>query len=293
MNQRDAGVDEFARKLAKAYSAFPQVEAVALAGSRAGPLETDVHSDVDIYVYGKGRIAIADRARIAEGNSTEVEIGNTFWDEGDEWRARAPPVNVDVIVRDVSWIEDEISKVLDRYEARLGYSTCFVHHVQSCVSLYDRGSWLAALKARADRAYAPALRDAILAKNHPVLRNAHSAYLRQIESAAARDDFVSVNHRVAALLASYFDIILAVNGLTHPGEKRMVRFVLECCASKPEGLADDVMSLVASIPVGGPGVVHRTTCLLDALDDWLRALGLLPVWPRSAGDGWPSGGDAG
>jgi hypothetical protein len=273
-------IQELARKLAAAYAALAQVKAVALAGSRAGPFEPDAGSDVDLYVYREGEIPVPARLVVASENSTQIEIGNAFWEEGDEWVAQEPPVKVDVMLRDVRWIEDEIERVLDRHEARLGYSTCFLHNVQTCIVLYDREGWLSDLNARVSQDYPSALRDAIVAKNHPVLRNAHSAYSRQIAAAARRNDFVSINHRVAALLASYFDIVIAVNRVAHPGEKRLVQFVQERCASRPEGLGDDVASLLAAIPRGGGEIVGRVAALLDALDDWLLRLGLLPAWPR-------------
>ena len=273
-------IQALARKLAAAYAALPPVRAVALAGSRAGPFEPDTSSDVDLYVYRDGTMPMPARLRIASENSTEIEMNSAFWEEGDEWIAQEPFVKVDVMLRDVSWIEDEIARVLQRHEARLGYSTCFLYNVQTCIVLHDRDAWLGGLKARASRDYPAALRDAIVAKNHPVLRNAHSAYARQIATAALRNDFVGINHRVAALLASYFDIVFAVNRLAHPGEKRLVRFAQERCVSKPEGLAGDVAALIAAIPRGGGDVVGRVATLLDALDDWLVRLGLLPAWPR-------------
>jgi hypothetical protein len=269
-------IQEFAQKLASAYSSLAHVRAVALGGSRAGSFKPDSLSDIDLYVYHDSEIPLSARQLIASDNSTEAETGNKFWEEGDEWIVRSSTLKVDVMFRGVGWIEDEITRVMERHEAKLGYSTCFLYNVQTCLVLSDRDGWLKGLKARASRPYPAALRDAILSKNHPVLRKIHSAYSRQIESAIERNDFVSLNHRVAALLASYFDIVIAVNRLAHPGEKRLVQFVRESCPSKPNRFEENVAGLLAAAPRGGIGVIAGVKALLDSLDDWLRGLGFLP-----------------
>ena len=56
----------------------------------------------------------------------------------------------------------------------------------------------------------------------------------QIKKAENRGDLVSVNHRVAEFLASYFDIIFALNEMTHPGEKRMQSICSAECRILPE-----------------------------------------------------------
>jgi len=55
----------------------------------------------------------------------------------------------------------------------------------------------------------------------------------QIRKAVKRGDFVSVNHRVTEFLASYFDVIFALNEMTHPGEKRMQHICSKECKILP------------------------------------------------------------
>ena len=69
------------------------------------------------------------------------------------------------------------------------------------------------------------------------------SYYDQLESAVERKDYVSINHRSAAFLASYFDIIFAKNKLLHPGEKKLVSFALENCKILPEDFEKDVEAL--------------------------------------------------
>jgi hypothetical protein len=65
----------------------------------------------------------------------------------------------------------------------------------------------------------------------------------QIEKAENRNDFVSVNHRVAEFLASYFDIIFALNEMTHPGEKRMQSICAKECKILPNNFDENLNKL--------------------------------------------------
>ena len=56
-----------------------------------------------------------------------------------------------------------------------------------------------------------------------------ASYYEQIKKALMRNDIVSVNHRITAFLASYFDIIFATNKLLHPGEKRLIKYAQDNC----------------------------------------------------------------
>ena len=65
----------------------------------------------------------------------------------------------------------------------------------------------------------------------------------QIKKAEDRGDFVSVNHRVTEFLASYFDIIFALNEMTHPGEKRMQSICSSECKILPNHFDENLNML--------------------------------------------------
>ena len=170
-------------------------------------------------------------------------MGNDFWEPGDEWIDAQTGRHVDVMYRTPVWIEEQLERVLVRHEASVGYSTCFWHNVLHSTPLFDRSGWYRDLQATAARPYPQPLQRAIIARNHPILRQTLSSYLAQIERAVRRGDSVSIQHRVTALLASYFDVLFAVNELPHPGEKRLLQFAATRCAKTPLDMETQINAL--------------------------------------------------
>jgi hypothetical protein len=90
-----------------------------------------------------------------------------------------------------------------------------------------------------------------------------------VEKAVRRADLVSVNHRVAGLLASYFDILFACNRVLHPGEKRLIEQAARMCPSLPENMAADVTAVLQAAGKPGGEVVDQINRLVDHLEEWL------------------------
>jgi len=266
-----------AQQLSARFSAFAQVVAVALGGSQAGG-RPDPTSDIDLYVFTTEILPLAERQKItADFNVQRADLNLTFWDLGDEWFDGESGIEVDVIYWDPAWIEGQLARVVDQCQPSMGYSTCFWHTLRSARPLYDRAGWFSALQHKAAQPYPEALRLAIIRQNHAVLRRVIPSYTHQIEKAARRGDLVSVNHRVAALLASYFDVIFALNRVLHPGEKRLVQLVEERCPLRPAGMADQVRAVLAASAGGGDELIMRVNELVDGLDRLLLVEGFDPA----------------
>lgn len=80
-----------------------------------------------------------------------------------------------------------------------------------------------------------------------LLHDSLPAFDRQILKASARGDLNSVNHRISEFMASYFDIIFALNELTHPGEKRLVSLAVNQCNILPSNFEENINKLFNSM----------------------------------------------
>ena len=268
--QRAAGqIPEVAHVIAARFAAAPEVVAVAMAGSRATG-RCDAGSDIDLYVYAMDGVSIGTRAAIAAG-TVDVELDQSPWEPGDSWVDPLSGATIDVMYRAPSWIEAELDQVLVRHEASIGYSTCFWHNVLTSVPLFDREGWFVRLQRWSDQPFPEPLRLAINAKNHPLLRDGRFSFLSQAEAALRRHDGVAVQHRIAALLASYFDILFALNRRPHPGEKRLIELA-EAEDRVPLHLGDQVEAVLraAAPPWTGDDLIPAVHCLIDDLDDLVR-----------------------
>ena len=219
-------------------SALPEVEAIALGGSRAGTA-FDEKSDWDVYLYCTGPIDEAVRREILGRYCRYMEPGNHFWELEDNCTLN-DGVDIDILYRDLDAFTADVASVVEGHQARNGYTTCMWHNLRTCKILYDRSGRLAAAKARFDVPNPEALRENILSRNLRLLHGTLPAYDGQIRKAAGRGDLVSVNHRTAAFLESYFDILFALNRQTHPGEKRLVQLCRRDCPVLPDRFEENL-----------------------------------------------------
>jgi len=215
-------------RLTRALRELPQVIAVVLAGSRAART-MNRESDFDLYVYALRDVPVEFRRGLLGAGA---ESDHRFCETGDEWTEPSNGIHIDIMYRSPEWVENQIDLVLVRQEAAFGYTTCFLYNVDHSEVLFDPRGWYRQLQSRVRVPYPEGLRRAVVVKNWPVLRRIHSSCRRQISLALNRNDAVSVQHRVSALLLSFFDVWFALQRELHPGEKRMLSHLPEPWASR-------------------------------------------------------------
>lgn len=255
-------------KLFEELAALPEVDAIALGGSRAG--ETyDEKSDYDVYLYCSGDIEESVRTDILSRYCSTIEIGNHFWEYEDNCTLNNG-IDIDILYRDLEAFCNDVASVVEEYQARNGYTTCMWHNLKTCKVLYDRSGNLTSAKRRFDVPYPARLKKNIIDRNMRLLHTAMPAYDMQIAKAVERDDIVSINHRTAAFMEAYFDIIFAMNELTHSGEKRLLQLCRRNCKILPDNFEQNISALFQDLFTNKNAVagdLERMVCELDRVLD--------------------------
>lgn len=226
-------------------AALPQIEAIALGGSRAGD-HFDEKSDYDVYLYCTGPIEEAVRREILSRYCSYMELGNHFWELEDNCTLKNG-IDIDILYRNLDEFTAGVAAVVEDCQSSNGYTTCMWHNLRTCKIVYDETGRLAAAKARFNVPYPAALKENIISRNMKLVTGTLPAYDGQIRKAAARGDQVSVCHRTAAFMESYFDILWALNEQTHPGEKRLVQLSREYLPILPEQFEENLNILYAHL----------------------------------------------
>jgi hypothetical protein len=276
-----SGLDPRVEELAWEVSRLPSVEAVILGGSFSTGM-LDERSDHDLYAYTREAIAPVLREAILRPRAARLELQRDFWEWEDTW-IEHDGTKFEIMYRGCGNSEEEVEKRLCRCEASVGYTTCVLHTLAHGHILADRNGWFESLQRRVlNTSYPDELLQAIIEKNFPVLGPIISSYEDQIESALARRDFVSLVHRTAAWLASYFDIVFAVNRKYHPGEKRLLAQAA-ALPTYPNHMVDDVARICATTCDLKNSVVDHLKVTRESLARWLETQGfgaaVLTVWP--------------
>ena len=219
-------------ELFEELGSLSQVEAIALGGSRATG-RNDEKSDYDVYVYITDSIDENQRRNILGKYCKYMEIGNSFWELEDDVTLR-DGIDMDIIYRDMKGFENMVSSVVMDCIPWNGYTTCMWHNLITSKIVLDKNGKLSTLQEKYRIPYPKELKENIIANNLKLLSGMLPSFDMQIKKAENRGDLVSVNHRVTEFLASYFDIIFALNEMTHPGEKRMQSICSKECSIMPK-----------------------------------------------------------
>lgn len=255
------------------FNKLEHVEAVLLAGSRVVN-NIDADSDYDMYIYTTKEIDPVEREKIARKFADYYEINNQFWETGDEWSLRENSVGIDIMFRSFDWLKSEVERNIIHYQANVGYSTCFWYNIINSEILFDKGCRLTPFQAEVKIPYPEQLKINIIKKNYPVIRKIRSSYLHQIELAVKRKDRISINHRVAAVLESYFDMLFAINEMLHPGEKRQLIYLKDRAKKLPNNMEDAVNDLLEKSIVLDMGICSSINRLMDGLEELLKNEGI-------------------
>lgn len=227
------------------YARFAQIEAMAIGGSRALK-KNDAYSNYDVYVYWKEPVLEAVRKAVLQKYSSSMELGNCYREYTDSC-IMEDGIQLNIIYRNLDEFLLGIREVVEEHKARDGYTTCMWHSLLIGRIAYDKGGRLAAAKQKYVVRYPQALKQNVISHNMKLIKYGMGAYLFQINKAMRRGDLISINQEVNKFLASYFDVIFAMNEKLHPGEKRLLEICVKECRVLPDNFERNIRMLMQNM----------------------------------------------
>lgn len=258
-------------RIIEEYSQFENVRAIAIGGSSASG-SSKSNSDIDLYVFLDKELTIQQREELVKKHSTKYEVGGDYFGPGDEYYADDVHRELDVMFWDKKWFEDIVDNVWTKHNASNGYTTCFLYTLNVLDVFCDKDGWLNDMKLKLESGYPEELQENIIKRNMMLMYDKpFSSYYEQIEKGIEINDRNSVNHRIAAYMESYFDVIFAANKLLHPGEKRLVQYALDNCEFLPEDFEKNINKLFNQ---PNPDTMFILSDMTQKLKKYLKDMGL-------------------
>lgn len=257
-------VNKVLDKLIEEFKMIDEVSAIAFAGSNTSN-RGDVLSDIDIDIFTNKEISVEKREEIISKYSKDREVGKDHWGQGDEFLLDNFDKIIDIAYFDINWIEETLDNILVKHKAQIGYSTCFWHNIKNLNVIFDKEGNLEKLKEKSKVSYPKELKENIIKTNMNILKGDFSSFYVQIEKAMKREDINSINNRLAGFMASYFDILFAINEIPNPGEKRLVSIIKDNAKFIPNNFEEDINE---AFKLGGECNFE----LVDVLDSLIKNL---------------------
>lgn len=225
------------------FQNFSQVETIAVGGSISAKT-CDNKSDIDIYIFVNENIPVKEREELIKKYSSKYEAGGEYFGSGDEFFVEGF-AQLDVMYWNTTWFKECVQNVWVNHFPSNGYTTAFLYTLNNFNILYDKNNWLQEILNSIKTPYPNELKQNIITRNMMLMKDKpFASYFEQIKKALDRNDVVSVNHRISAFLASYFDVLFAKNELLHSGEKRLVTYALNNCKSLPKDFEKNINNLL-------------------------------------------------
>jgi len=227
------------------YQNFEEVDAIALGGSKAADWYDDT-SDYDVYVYLNNDLSAEKKKSILNQTCKHIGLGKTHW--GVYWDdcILKSGVPIEINYMTLTNTRQSLQNTLIKYIPWGGYTTCTCRMVFNSIVLHDPKGLYNEMVTQFTMPYPEQLRKNIISTNRELLQGITPSYFNQIEKAIKRNDTISINHRIASFIESYFDILFALNRVFHPGEKQLMRLSTQLCQWLPIDFEINLKNLLNS-----------------------------------------------
>lgn len=259
---------DYFKELIEDLKSLEEVELIMLGGSKALNKE-DALSDYDVYVYYSDYIEVEARREILKKYFKYVEVSNKFFEEEDDG-ILINGKEVELIYRDLNFLEDNFIDTFEKFKSSFGYSTCMVHNILTSKVLYDKNDIIKGYREKYNF-YPKELKESIVLNNIKLLDNQMPSLSYQIIKAIKRGDIISINHRITEYLAIYFDILFSLNEEFHPGEKRLLPWI-EKFKIKPENSKELITKLLNAQNLSKEDGIKTVKELSNGMNDLVKSI---------------------